>query len=182
MSYAMVTVAGNGLALEGVPVYVFSESGSYLGLSNKTDSEGQVLFRLAAGAYKFRADHQGSQYWAEMNLSADQVTPVEISTGGGRFTFTVLSGETDPLVEVKCYVFSDSGSYLGIYKKTDENGQVTLICPTDITNFVSTIWAIRIGVMFTPCRTPSRISILLPIMKSRSQSKGCMKPAHPLKA
>jgi RHS repeat-associated protein len=125
MSYAMVTVAGNGLALEDVPVYVFSESGSYLGLSNKTDSEGQVLFRLAAGAYKFRADHQGSQYWAEMSLSADQVTPVEISTGGGRFTFTVLSGETDPLVEVKCYVFSDSGSYLGIYKKTDENGQVT---------------------------------------------------------
>ena len=125
LAHAVVTVTGNGQTLEGVLVYVFTEAGSYLGISDKTDSNGQVLFMLPAGNYRFRADYQGGQYWAEKSLLADQLNPVDLSTGGGSFTFTVLKEAADPLVGVNCYVFSESGSYLGIYGTTDENGQIT---------------------------------------------------------
>ncbi|MDY6845968.1 MAG: hypothetical protein SVP52_02400, partial [Chloroflexota bacterium] len=39
-----------------------------------TGSDGKVTFRLPAGAYKFRADYQSSQYWTnEETLIAGQV-------------------------------------------------------------------------------------------------------------
>ena len=125
MADADITVTSSDSELEGVKVYVFSVSGSYLGISGTTDSVGKVAFRLPAGTYKFRADYKGSQYWSgEETLQADQVNSVSIFTGGGAFTFTVLRGESDPLVGVKCYVFSEGGAYLGIHSTTDENGQV----------------------------------------------------------
>ncbi|MDY7034990.1 MAG: DUF6531 domain-containing protein, partial [Thermodesulfobacteriota bacterium] len=125
MAIAEVMVGSSSGTLEGVNVYVFSGGGSYLGISGTTDSNGQVQFELPPGGYQFRGDYQGNQFWSgEVTLVADQVNLVEIETGGGTFTFTVLKGETEPLVGVKCYVFTGSGSYLGIYGTTDENGQV----------------------------------------------------------
>jgi len=41
--------------LEGVPTYVFSESGSYLSLNGTSDADGKVAYRLPAGTYNFRA-------------------------------------------------------------------------------------------------------------------------------
>ena len=126
MADARITMTGNGQALEGIRVYVFSETGSYLGLFDTTDLGGQVLFRLPAGTYKFRADFQGSQYWSgEETLLADQVNPINISTGGGTFYFTVLKGASDPIIDVKCYVFSESGVYLGISGSTNTSGEVS---------------------------------------------------------
>jgi RHS repeat-associated protein len=81
MAEAEVTVTGAGVPLSAVKVYVFSAAGSYLGISGATDANGKVLFTLAAGEYKFRADYQGSQYWsAEKPLIAGQVNPVTILT------------------------------------------------------------------------------------------------------
>jgi len=125
MADAWVTVTGAGLPLEGVTVYVFTRAGSYLGINGKTDASGQVTFRLPAGDYTFRSDYQGSQYWSvEQTLAADQVNPVAISTGGGAFSFTILKGADDPLGNVNCYVFTETGSYLGITAPTDIDGQV----------------------------------------------------------
>ena len=125
MADAQITVISSDSELEGVKVYVFSATGSYLGIFGATDVDGEITLRLPAGAYKFRADYQGSQYWSgEETLEADQVNLVSIFTGGGAFTLTVLKGDSDPLVGVKCYVFSEGGAYLGIHSTTDENGQV----------------------------------------------------------
>ncbi|MCJ7500117.1 DUF6531 domain-containing protein, partial [bacterium] len=125
MADAEITMISSDSELEGVKVYVFSETGSYLGIFGTTDVDGKITFRLPAGTYKFRADYQGSQYWSgEEALEADLVNMVSIFTGGGAFTFTVLKGESDPLVGVKCYVFSEGGAYLGIHSTTGENGQV----------------------------------------------------------
>ncbi|MDY6793291.1 MAG: Ig-like domain-containing protein [Thermodesulfobacteriota bacterium] len=125
MSDAEITVTGAGLPLEGVNVYVFSSSGSYLSISNTTGSDGKVTFRLPAGAYKFRADYQSSQYWSnEEILIAGQVNPISISTGGGTLIFTVLKSPGNPLTGVNGYVFSQSGTYLGMTAVTDSNGQV----------------------------------------------------------
>jgi hypothetical protein len=126
MAEAEITVTWSDMPLEGVPVYVFSASGSYLGISDSTDGNGKVTFKVPAGDYKFRADYQGSQHWSDQEtLEADQVNPVTISTGGGSFTLTVLKGEVDPLAGVNCYLFSEGGSYLGLYKTTNSEGRVS---------------------------------------------------------
>ncbi len=125
MADAEITVTGAGLSLEGVNVYVFSSSGSYLSMSGTTGSDGKVTFRLPAGTYKFRADYQSSQYWTdEETLTAGQVNPISISTGGGELSFTVLKGPGNPLTGVNCYVFNETGTYLGMSANTDPNGQV----------------------------------------------------------
>jgi hypothetical protein len=122
---AEVAVSGIGAPLSGVTVYVFS-SGSYLGVSGTTGSDGKVLFRLPAASYTFRADYEGNQYWSdEEALAADQVNPVPISTGGGAFTLRVLKDATEPLAGVKGYVFDESGSSLGISGTTDANGETS---------------------------------------------------------
>ncbi len=126
MADAQVTVTGAGFPQEGVNVYLFSASGSYLNIYKTTDSEGKVSFNIPAGVYKFRADYQGSQFWsAEEPLTADQENPVIISVGGGTFTFTVMKSATEPFFGVKCYVFNEGGSYLGISGATDSDGIVS---------------------------------------------------------
>ena len=125
MADAEITVTGAGAPLENVPVYVFTGAGAYLSITDTTDINGNVTFRLPAGSYKFRADYQGSRYWTDIQtLTPDQVNLIEISTGGGTFTLTVLKASDDPLTGINCYVFSEGGSYLGMSAVTDANGQV----------------------------------------------------------
>ena len=52
-------------------------------INGTTDAAGRVSFRLPEGTYKFRADHQGSQYWATETVTADQVNIIDLNTGGG---------------------------------------------------------------------------------------------------
>jgi hypothetical protein len=126
MADAQITVTGGGQALFDVPIYVFTASGAYLNLTQNTDAAGQVNFRLPAESYKFRANYQGSEYWTDKEvLQADQVNPIEISTGGGPFIFTVLKGINDPLAGARCYVFSETGSYLNMNATTSSEGQVS---------------------------------------------------------
>ncbi len=127
MTDAEILVTGSGHPLASTPVYVFSGSGAYLSLNQLTDQAGSALFRLpASGTYKFRANYQGSQYWTnEVSLLPDQVNVIELSTGGGTFSFTVLKGTDDPLVGVNCYVFSESGAYLGLTAVTSSEGMVS---------------------------------------------------------
>ena len=125
MADADITVSGGGFPLAGKPVYVYTTTGTYLGLNQTTTDDGQVDFRLPEGDYNFRADHQGNRYWSgDKPLVAHQVNPVDISTGGGSFTVTVSRGGGVPLSGVKCYVFGVQGTYLGLYGSTDTEGRV----------------------------------------------------------
>ena len=45
---------------------MFNEAGIYLGISGTTDSGGLVSFNLSNGAYKFRVDYLGYQFWSEV--------------------------------------------------------------------------------------------------------------------
>jgi len=122
---ASITVSSGGVDLEGVKVYVFTASGSYLGTNGTTDANGLVEFVLPAGDYKFRADYQGSQYWATETVAADQVNAIDLDTGGGTFVLTVQKAAGVPMVDVPVYVFTQAGSYLGINARTDASGQVS---------------------------------------------------------
>ncbi len=124
MADCHVTVTGSGLPQENVKVYLFSETGAYLGRYQTTDENGQVFFRIPEGRYKFRADYQSSQYWSAVSpLAAHTVNPVDLSVGGGSFTYTVQKAPGEPIVGTKCHVFTDAGSYIGFYGVTNENGQ-----------------------------------------------------------
>lgn len=122
---AEVFVVNMGIPLDGINVYVFNSSGSYLGIHDVTDFQGKVSFRLPEGDYNFRGDYMGNQYWSGIStIIAHVENPVSISTGGGSFTLTVLKGEDDPLAGINCYLFNESGSYLGEYRVTNDQGEV----------------------------------------------------------
>lgn len=122
---ADIKVTGSSLPISGAPVYVFLQTGSYLGINGITDGNGQVSFRLAEGNYKFRADYQGNQYWStESLLVPGQFNDIGISTGGGALTLAVRKDAVEPLANIPCYVFNESGTYLGINATTNANGEV----------------------------------------------------------
>jgi len=61
------------------PVYLFTESGSYLGTYKRTDQYGNVLFTIPVKSYKFRVDYDGTQYWSNViNVIADEEQIVEL--------------------------------------------------------------------------------------------------------
>ncbi len=125
MAKTQVTVAGSGLPQTGIRVYLFSETGAYLGQYKTTDANGQVDFMIPEGKYKFRADYEGSRFWSSISsLAADIENPVEVSVGGGRFTFTAQKDSGQPISSVKCYAFTENNSYIGLYGATDNNGDV----------------------------------------------------------
>lgn len=125
MADAAITVNGGGFPQADRKVYVYSDAGAYLGLSQATAGDGMVTFRLPAGNYKFRVDHQGSQFWSGPQvIESGCVNPVVISVGGGSFKFTVDRRAAVPLVGARCSVFTGSGSYIGLQGATDESGQV----------------------------------------------------------
>ena len=126
MGDAEITVTGGGFPVANQPVYVFTGTGSYLGLTRKTDQGGEVSFRLPEGRYKFRADHLGNQYWSgEETVTADTVNPFTLSIGGGTFTVTAFKGAGETLSGVKCYVFGTEDNYLSLFGSTDAVGQVS---------------------------------------------------------
>jgi len=58
-------VAENGNDIQNAPVYLFTDSGSYLGKYQRTDAAGNVSFMLPdVKTYKFRVDYNGSKYWS----------------------------------------------------------------------------------------------------------------------
>ncbi|MFC1885076.1 hypothetical protein ACFL2O_09930, partial [Thermodesulfobacteriota bacterium] len=115
-----VTMAGSDL--EGAPVYLFTAGDSYLGLNKTTDASGLVTFRVPAGSYKFRADHQSNQYWGSGDVLQDVINDVSIDTGGGTFTFTVDTGQ-GPLEGAGVYVFNQNDAYLGMTSPTNAGGE-----------------------------------------------------------
>ena len=125
MADAAITVTGGGFPQEGQILYVYSEAGTYLGLSQATDSDGKVTFRLPAGSYNFRVDHQGSQFWSGLQvIETGYANTIVISVGGGSFAFAVEKSADVPLAGAKCYVFNSSGTYLGLQGATNDLGQV----------------------------------------------------------
>ena len=122
---ASMEVSQGSSPLEGVNVYVFSETGAYLRLKEITATDGIAEFRLPESTYKFRADHMGSKYWITSRVSGHVVNEIALNTGGGTFDLIVQKDKGEALTGVPVYVFNVFGAYLGISATTDEAGQVS---------------------------------------------------------
>ena len=78
--YANLHVTDLGLDVDDASVYLFTQAGSYLGRMQRTDAGGLTSFLLPAGAYKFRVDYSGTQYWSDVvNILADEETAVDLA-------------------------------------------------------------------------------------------------------
>jgi RHS repeat-associated protein len=62
------------------PAYLFTDTGSYLGKSLKTDGYGHAIFEIPAKPYKFRVDYSGKQYWRDVtSVIADEEMDVDLA-------------------------------------------------------------------------------------------------------
>jgi YD repeat-containing protein len=125
-----LTITLDGAVQGGVKVYLFSESGTYLGQYAITDNSGRVSFTMPTGVhYTFRADLLGNQYWSDVVTVQSGGTSVAIDTCGCMLRFTLTEAAGLPLAGIKTYLFSPSGSYLGISATSDSQGQVVYSVP-----------------------------------------------------
>ncbi len=115
---------GTPYPMQGLKVYLFTGSGSYMGQSRVTDSNGEAVFNLPEKSYKARVDYLGRQYWSEVFQWQDET--VTISMGNAEITVT---GSGLPLPGVNVYVFSPAGAYLGVHGTTDSSGKAVFTLP-----------------------------------------------------
>jgi hypothetical protein len=54
----------DGAPEAGLNVYAFDGS-TYTGYSAKINAQGQAVFTLPGGSYRFRADKNGTQFWSD---------------------------------------------------------------------------------------------------------------------
>ena len=89
--------------LEGVKVYLFTSSGSYMGKNQATDINGQVTFNLPENTYKVRADYMGQQYWSSNFTWQDSSITISKGTAhihvtriwmGQLYIFSLAQGRT----------------------------------------------------------------------------------------
>jgi hypothetical protein len=131
---AEITVTTGTGAVEGVKVYLFSASGTYLGRYKETDTAGIVFFDLPVGSdYQFRADILGNRYWSDvLKVSGGVTNAVLIDAGGGLLQMTVQKDDDLPMPGIKVYLFNADGTYLGRSATTDASGQVEFSVPEDL--------------------------------------------------
>ncbi len=124
---------GSGNPIPDTKVYIFKASGSYCGISGKTDIEGNALFDpdlFVRDSYQFRIDYLGHQFWTDpVQLPDDMYTAFVIQTETVTLDVTTANG---PAAGYKVYLFSETGAYLGQYQKTDENGRVSFELPVGV--------------------------------------------------
>ena len=63
---AIVQALRAGAALEGAKVYLFSESGVYLGWIESTEADGRAEFILPIRTFKFRVNEGADQIWSDV--------------------------------------------------------------------------------------------------------------------
>jgi CSLREA domain-containing protein len=124
-----VTVLGtDGAPKAGLNVYVFNGS-TYTSYSKITNADGQAIFTLPLGSYRFRADFNGTQFWsgAENHCSIPGCTSAAVTVTNS-VVVTVQDTDGAPKAGLSVYAFNGA-TYAGYTGTTDESGQVTLTLP-----------------------------------------------------
>ncbi len=119
----------DGIPQSGLAVYTFDGS-TYTNYNKVTDANGQAIFTLPQGNYRFRTDKNGTQFWSDTQnhctLPGCTATSVTVTIP---VVVTVLDTDGNPQAGLSVYAF-DSATYTNYNKTTDANGQATFILPT----------------------------------------------------
>lgn len=112
----------------GVRVYAFTAEDRYIGLYGNSDSNGEVVFDLSDGSYKFRANFRKQQYWSDV-AETPATSSAMIETGQRPFTVHVIDAQNEGIENVRVYAFAEDGKYIGVYGNTNSGGAVALDIP-----------------------------------------------------
>lgn len=95
----------------------------------KTDTSGIAIFSdLPSGAYVFRADHNGQDYWSD-TITSPQQTQTTITITEKLITVHVTNARGDVLNDVPVYAFNSDDDYTGLQETTGKDGSVTFTLP-----------------------------------------------------
>ncbi len=120
----VIDAAGDGI--ENIVVYMFKDSGSYAGKYTRTDENGLAEFLdVEDGAYRFRANLQGKEFWSETLVYPIQHFGV-IQTGQMDFPVKVVDALGRGINNVRVYAYTEKGGWAGTYGNTGSDGIVTL--------------------------------------------------------
>ncbi len=124
-----VTVLDTNLLFkEGLKVYAFNGN-IYTGYHGTTNENGQAIFTLPFGAYRFRADFNDTQFWSGTTNHCDIPDCGDVSiTVTKPITVTVLNTDDVPQAGLNVYAFDES-AYTGYHLITNASGQVIFTLP-----------------------------------------------------
>jgi RHS repeat-associated protein len=105
-------------------------SGStYANFSKTTDANGQAVFTLPLGSYRFRSDLNGTQFWSgTANTCLVPGCVNDAVTVTKPVILTVVDGSGAPKAGVSVYAFNGS-TYTGYSKTTNASGQAVFTLP-----------------------------------------------------
>lgn len=126
METVELTLSSANGPVAGCNVYLFSESGSYLGCTQILDENGQVRFELPVGTtYRFMAEVLGNEYWIDpVTVQSGGTNHIEYNAGGGRLTVTFQKDSFEPITDVMLSLYGPNGTALDCSGSTDARGRV----------------------------------------------------------
>jgi hypothetical protein len=110
--------------IEGIKVYLFSPTDTYLGQSKLTDAHGKATFDLPQKSYKVRADYFGQKFWSEDFQSQDATVTIQ----QGLIEIHALRSGND-VAGAKVYLFNETGAYQGWNEITNPSGIAEFVLP-----------------------------------------------------
>ncbi len=124
----LVDDAGNGVA--GSYVYAFDANGNWLGLYERTDSDGIATFEeMEDGSYQFLAYRSPHYYWSSV-IAYPKQNQTTIEMHVQKFTVSVLDENGKGIRNVYVYAYTANERYwLGVYGRTGNDGKVVLELP-----------------------------------------------------
>ena len=123
--YCRVIDGGNN-AISNVRVYLFRASGSYFGKYATTNITGLAEFTAVPGGalFKFRVDYLAYRLWSQ-EFGASPGSIIDVNVGGGTIYVNVTDGSGLAIQNVRTHLFTQTGSYSGVYADTNTSGIAT---------------------------------------------------------
>ena len=115
---------GMPVPIEGIKVYLFSPTGTYLGQHQITGSDGQVAFSLPDQSFRVRVDYLGHEFWSEDFRSQDST----VTINRGLMEIHARRSGVD-VAGARVYLFHEDGSYLGWNETTNPSGNAEFMLP-----------------------------------------------------
>jgi hypothetical protein len=125
-----LTINDGANPIQGVTVSAFAMDGSFINLWDKTGSTGVATIHLTGGAYKFRADYMGSQWWIDNSGSGFNPPGQTTYTIPHQYMTAKVMFAGEALENVPMFLFTkDRLTYLGMTDKTSTDGTVRWFLP-----------------------------------------------------
>jgi CSLREA domain-containing protein len=168
----------DGVAQAGLSVYAFNGT-TYTGYNKVSDVNGQAVFTLPQGRYRFRVDKNGTQFWSD---TANHCTIPGCTTANVAVTVpvTVSVADTDKVAQAGLSVYAFNGAtYTGYSKVTDTNGQAVFTLPQGGYRFRvdkngTQFWSDSVNHCTIPGCTTVSITVTIPVTVSVLDTDGVL--------